>query len=233
MRCCPSSSPSSRVWLLGETNLTSEQQATGRTDARDAADNALDRGFLEWGTAWFTESEAVPDHIRNWVSTEASREASVLMGSGATDPDSVGAAAAERTLGNFTRLTSGSAINRSRSRILAEATDADGQSLIRSDELDQAFEWFVGSNLEQMDENSALDDLSMQDIKFTARPGGLIMPVDKLGSPLLNRPVTMRELGTGYREAVDTKRVQEALGTFKLRDKINKSRKKTGRAQFQ
>jgi len=222
-----------RAWAAthGETNLTSEQQATGRSDARVAADEALDRGLLEWGTAWFTGSEAVPDHIRNWVSTEAAREASVLMGSGATDPDSVGAAAAERTLGDFTRLKSGSAINRSRSRILAEATDAEGQFLIRPDELDQAFEWFVGSNLEQMDENSALDDLSMQDIKFTARHGGLIMPVDKLGSPLLNRAVTMRELGTGYREAVDTKRVQEALGTFELRNKINKSRK-TGRAQF-
>ena len=224
-----------RAWAAthGETNLTPEQQATGISDARDAADDALDRSPLEWGTAWFTGSEAAPDHIRNWVATEASREASVLMGSGATDPDSVGAAAAERTLGNFTRLTSGSAINRSRSRILAEATDADGQSLIRSDELDQAFEWFVGSNLEQMDENSALDDLSMQDIKFTARPGGLIMPVDKLGSPLLDRPVTMRELGTGYREAVDTKRVEEALGTFKLRNKIGEAKLKAFREQFQ
>ena len=223
-----------RAWAAthGETNLTPEQQATAKSDARDAADDALDRGFLEWGTAWFTDSEAAPDHIRNWLSTEASREASVLMGSGATDPDSVGAAAAEITLGNFTRLTSGSAINRSRSRILAEATDAEGQYLIRPDELDQAFEWFVGSNLEQMDENSALDDLSMQDIKFTARRGGLIMPVDKLGSPLLNRPATMRELGTGYREAVDTKRVQEALENLQLRDKINKSRKKNGRAHF-
>jgi hypothetical protein len=42
----------------------------------------------------------------------------------------------------------------------------------------------------------------------------------------------MRELGTGYREAVDTKRVQEALGAFQLRDKTNKSRKKNGRAHF-
>jgi hypothetical protein len=217
-----------RAWAAtyGETNLTPTQQATGRSDAREEADDALDRSPLEWGTAWFTGSEAVPDHIRNWVSAEASREATILMGSGATDPTSVGAAAAERALGNFTILTSGSAINISRSRILAGATDADGQYLIRPDELDQAFEWFVGSNLEQMDKNSVLDDLSMRDIKFTARTNGLIMPVDKLGSPLLNRPVTMRELGTGYREAVDTKRVQEALEASKLRDKINKSRRK-------
>ena len=222
-----------RAWAAthGDTNLTPEQQATGRSDAREEADNALDRNLLEVGTAWFTDSEAVPDHIRNWVSTEAAREASVLMGSGATDPKSVGDAAAEIALGNFTILASGSAINRSRSRILAGAVDAEGQYLIRPDELDQAFKWFVGSNLEQMDVNSALDDLSMKDIKFTARHGGLIMPVDKLGSPLLNRAVTMRELGTGYREAVDTKRVQEALGAFELRDKINKSRK-TGRAQY-
>jgi hypothetical protein len=59
------------------------------------------------------------------------------------------------------------------------------------------------------------------------------MPVDKLGSPLLNRPVTMRELGTGYREAVDTKRVEEALGTFKLRNKIGEAKLKAFRAQFQ
>lgn len=227
-----SEEPDPRAWrrawasTYGETNLTSTQQAEIREKARKEADKSLDRGFLEWATSPFTDSESVPDHIRNWVSSEANREASVLIGSGATDAENTGKASAERALTNFTRLSAGSAVNRSRSRLLSEAIGTDNKPILRPAELDAAFQHLVDSNIEVMQDNSALEGLNIRDIKFMARPGGLIMPVDKLGSPLLNRPLTMQEIGTQFREATDSARTKEALKNSKREAEEREMREK-------